>query len=194
MKIEIILTVTNNSFSFWADLLHKWPFLRYDYFSLIWYMRNSAVAYPVKMEYGWYFWFKVLLIMYTDNTKIFLWNPSMHKLRSFLLLNLQFQAKMLRFMKWINQSENGFAYGGISKRFFLDHFSLSFLAQFFRPKILISRAYSVLSRLWWWLNFSFIDIIHWLWSGHILLLNRIYFAFLLLSDPFLLEPRICCCE
>ena len=131
-----------------------------------------------------------LSFRYTDNTKIFLWNPFNAQIKVIFVTefaickNAPFYEVNQSVWKWL-----------CVWRDFKKIFPRPLFTIIFRQKILISCTYSVLSRLWWWLlNFSFVDIIHWLWSGHILLLNRIYFAFLLLSDPFLLEPRICCCE
>ena len=47
---------------------------------------KSTVIYPVNMEYGWNFWFKVSFIISTSTTKIFL--KSLHAKRmSFLFLS-----------------------------------------------------------------------------------------------------------
>ena len=78
------------------------------------YMTNSTLVSPVKMEYGWNFSISGL-------GKIFL--KFLHALTmSFLLLNFDQSTNSVIKITW-------WAHGGISKIFFLDHFSSSFLGQ-----------------------------------------------------------------
>ena len=92
-------------------------------------MTNPTIVSPVKMEYGWNFSISGLKIMVKSGLeKIFL--RFLHALTmSFLLLNLYFLTKISPFYEANSFNRKWWAHEGISKIFFLDHFSPSFLGQ-----------------------------------------------------------------
>ena len=91
-------------------------------------MTNPTIVSPAKMEYGWNFSISGLKMMVKSGLeKIFL--KFLYALTmSFLLLNLYFWPKIL--LSEVNSfNRKWWAHRGISKIFFLDHFSPSFLGQ-----------------------------------------------------------------
>ena len=92
-------------------------------------MTNPTFVSPVKMEYGWNFSISGLKMMVKSGLgKIFL--KFLHALTmSFLLLNLYFWSKFPPFYEINLLNRKWQAHEGISKIFFLDHFSPSFLGQ-----------------------------------------------------------------
>ena len=92
------------------------------------YMTNTTIVSPVKMEYGWNFSISSLKMMVKWSRKIiFEIPPCAHHvifITEFLLL-----IKIPPFYEVNSFNRKWQAHGGISKIFFLDHFSPSLLAQ-----------------------------------------------------------------
>ena len=84
-------------------------------------MANPTIVYPVKMEYGWHFSIFGLKVMVKSGLEFFFfWNSSMRE------TTFPYFIKVPKITNSIIKITI-FPHGGISKYFFLDHFSPSFL-------------------------------------------------------------------
>ena len=86
------------------------------------YMTNSTLVSPVKMEYGWNFSISGIKMMVKSGLKNIFLNSSMPSPCYIYYWICTFDQNSVIKMPW-------WAHGGISKIFFLDHFSSSFLGQ-----------------------------------------------------------------
>ena len=103
--------------------LVKWKcFFFYFYFRNTQYMTKSTIVSPVKMEYGWNFSISGLKMMVKCVLEKYFWSSSVR-----LPCHFYYWILIKSTSSVIKTTWRG--HGGISKIFFLDHFSSSFLGQ-----------------------------------------------------------------